>query len=182
MAGVLLCGCTTYSREVSRSGFLTQYSDKNKNNPSSIKHKPSYVDPIFALPEGKIRVEDEEGNVTLYAKSAKHVISHIIYALENNERDIFVEQILSKITIKEFEDRGMDPGIAFDKLVEHRRDVYKTFHLMPQGEATPGLFLKPLGTNMFRLAASRSGRSNMLWIGIDVSFEESNFKLRWFVR
>lgn len=175
-------GCASYSREVSRSGFLTQYSDKNRNNPSSSAQKATYVDPIFALPEGKIRVEDEEGNITLYAKSAKHVISHIIYALENNERELFVEQIMSKITIKEFEDRGLDPGIAFDELLNHRRDVYKTFHLMPRGEETPGLFLKPIGTNMFRLAASRSGRSNLLWIGVDISFEESNFKLRWFVR
>ena len=177
-----LCGCKPYQREISRKGMLTPFSDETRAAGGSKPTGPSYTHPVFALPEGKIRVEDEDGEVTLYAKSVKHLISHIIYALENDERDLFVDQILSKITIAEFHERNLDPGIAFDELVNHRKDVYKAFHLMPQGERTPGMFLRTLGPNMFRLAASRSGRAHLLWIGIDVSFEGGNYKLRWFVR
>ena len=182
LSGVHLSGCKPYQREVSRNGLLTPYSDETRAQGGQKSAPPPNVHQVFALPEGKIRVVDEDGNVTLYAKSVKHLMSHIIYALENGERDLFVEQIMSKITKQEFYDRNLDPGIAFDELVNHRKDVYKVFHLMPRGENTPGMYLKPLGPNMFRLAASRSGRNNLLWIGIDVSFESSNYKLRWFVR
>lgn len=177
-----LASCAPYEREISRRGILTDFSDENKGGSPNAHSRPAFVDPVFALPEGKIRVEDDDGNVTLYAKSVKHLMSHIITALENNERDLFTEQILSKTTVDEFKERNLNPGIAFDELVKRRKQIYQCFHLMPNGEYSPGLFLKPIGTNMFRLAVSRAGHSELLWIGIDVSFEQSNYRLRWFVQ
>lgn len=173
--------CQPYEREISRRGILTDFSDATQGN-SGAQARPAYVDPVFALPEGKIRVEDEDGNVTLYAKSVKHLMNHIIQTLENGERDLFTEQILSQITVDEFKERNLDPGLAFDELAKRRKQIYQCFHLMPNGEYSPGLFLKPIGTNMFRLAVSRAGHSELLWIGMDVSFEQSNYRLRWFVR
>lgn len=173
--------CQPYEREISRRGILTDFSDATQGKSGS-QARPAFVDPVFALPDGKIRVEDEDGNVTLYAKSVKHLMNHIIQTLENGERDLFTEQILSKITVDEFKERNLDPGLAFDELAKRRKQIYQCFHLMPNGEYSPGLFLKPIGTNMFRLAVSRAGHSELLWIGMDVSFEQSNYRLRWFVR
>ena len=172
--------CTPYRKEVSRKGLLTKLA--NQQDGIHETPDPTSINAIFAVPGGNIRTEDQDGNVTLYAKSIKHLMNHIIYALENDERDLFTQQILSQITIDEFTARDLDPGIAFDQLVKHKRDVYKMFRYIPMGESTPGIYIEPVGKNLFRLAISRAGRSQLLWIGIDVSFEHTNYKLRWFVR
>ena len=175
---LIAVGCQPYEREVSRSGLLSKLKETQEGNRKAID--PASIHPVFGVPGGKIRVEDEQGNVTLYAKTIKHLMNHLIHALEYDERDLFVEQILSQITIEEFEERGLDPRLAFDELVNRRRDVYRLFHFMPMGEHTPGLYPTPIGQNIFRLQVSRVGR-DLLWSGIDVSFEQGNYKLRWFV-
>lgn len=175
-----LGACKPYQKEVNRSGLLTKLQDKQQGRHAPVA--PTNIHPVFGIPGGKIRHEDPDGTITLYAKSIKHLMNHIIHALENGERDLFVEQILSEITVAEFHERGLDPGIAFDELVKHRRDVYRLFHFMPMGERTPGLYPKSINTNMFRLEISRPGHPELLWIGLDASFEQGNYKLRWFVR
>ncbi|MBL4810054.1 MAG: hypothetical protein JKY43_08390 [Phycisphaerales bacterium] len=175
-----IAACTPYRKEISRSGLLTKLDNQQRGVREPVK--PTSINAIFAVPGGKIRTEDEDGNIILYAKSFKHLINHIIYALENNERELFVEQILSQITIDEFTERGLDPHIAFDELVKHKKDVYRVFHLMPMGERTPGLYIQSVGKNIFRLQASRAANKKLLWIGIDASFEDINYKLRWFVQ
>lgn len=176
--GLVIPGCKPYQREVSRSGLLSKLKDTQEGNRKPID--PANIHPVFGVPGGKIRIEDEQGNVTLYAKTIKHLMNHLIHALEYEERDLFVEQILSQITIDEFEERGLDPRLAYDELVNRRRDVYRLFHFMPMGEHTPGLYPTPVGQNIFRLQVSRVGR-DLLWSGMDVSFEQGNYKLRWFV-
>ncbi len=177
-ACVTLCACKPYQKEVKRSGLLSKLKESQEGTRKPIA--PENIHPVFGVPGGKIRVEDEEGNVTLYAKSIKHLMNHMIHALEYEERDLFVEQILSEITIEEFRERGLDPGLAFDELLNRKRDVYRLFHFMPMGEHTPGLYPTPIGRNIFRLQVSRVGR-DLMWSAIDVSFEQGNYKLRWFV-
>jgi len=175
----------TYERVVSRSGLsstLARLSESSEGAPSAGVTNRTTGQDAFAVPGGKLRVEDEDGNVTLHAKRVKHLIAHIIWTLENDEREVFVEQVLSGRTIEEFEDRGLDPELAFDRLTERRRDVYRLFGAMPMGEATPGLFLKQIGTNMFRLQVPRGRHPDLHWTGLDASFEHGDFKLRWFVR
>jgi len=175
-----LTACTPYQKEISRTGLLTKLKDKQMGN-NRKRIAPENIHPVFAIPGGKIRHEDPDGNVILYAKTIKHLMNHIIYALENEERDLFVEQILSKITVDEFKERGLDPAIAFDELLIRKRDIYQLFHYMPMGERTPGLYPTPVGTNIFRLQISRSRAPDLLWIGMDASFEQGNYKLRWFI-
>jgi len=174
-----LAGCTPYRKEISRSGLLSDLKDKQQGSQKRID--PEKIHPVFGVPGGKIRQEDPDGKVILYSKTIKHLMNHLIHALEYEERDLFVEQILSQITIDEFKDRGLDPAIAFDELLVRKRDIYRLFHFMPMGERTPGLYPTPVGTNIFRLQISRIGREDLLWIGMDVSFEQGNYKLRWFI-
>jgi hypothetical protein len=176
----LLCAGCTYEREIRRNSVLNKLREAQEGRLEPVE--PRAVHPVFSLPQGSIRVEDEEGNITLYAKSVRHLMDHIISTIENDERELFVEQVLSTITREEFEERGLDPGIAFDELKARRRDVYRVFHFMPFGEGTPGIYLEPIAQNIFRLAVSRSGHRDLYWIGIDIVFERGNYKLRWFVR
>ena len=180
LAPALLCAGCTYQREIRRNSVLSKLQEAQEGRLQPVE--PRTVHPVFALPQGSIRVEDEEGNITLYAKSVRHLMDHIISTIENDERDLFVEQVLSTITREEFEERGLDPGLAFDELKARRRDVYRVFHFMPFGEGTPGIYLEPIDQNIFRLAVSRSGHRDLHWIGIDIVFESGNYKLRWFVR
>tara|TARA_R110000744_G_scaffold231212_1_gene349402 strand:- start:196 stop:804 length:609 start_codon:yes stop_codon:yes gene_type:complete len=183
LSGALLIAyissCAEYRTEVNRTGLLSKLKDKQEGNRKPID--PDKIHPVFGVPGGQIRVEDDDGTVTLYAKSIKHLMNHIIHALEYEERDLFVEQILSEITVDEFEQRGLDPGVAFDELLVRKREVYRLFHFMPMGESTPGLYPTSVGTNIFRLQVSKVGRE-LLWSGMDVSFEHGNYKLRWFVQ
>jgi len=176
----LPAACTPYQTEVKRTGLLSKLKDKQQGTSNRID--PENIHPVFGVPGGQIRSEDPEGNVTLYAKSIKHLMNHIIHALEYEERDLFVEQILSEITVEEFQDRGLDPGMAFDELLTRKREVYRLFHFMPMGEGTPGLYPTTVGRNIFRLQVSRVGRPGLLWIGMDASFERGNYRLRWFVQ
>lgn len=176
----IIPGACTYEREVRRNSVLSKLQEAQQGNLTPVE--PRTVHPVFALPQGQIRVEDEQGNITLYAKSVRHLMDHIISTIENDERDLFVDQVLSTITRDEFTQRGLDPGLAFDELKARRRDVYRVFHFMPFGEGTPGLYLESIDQNIFRLAVSRSGHKDLYWIGIDIVFERGNYKLRWFVR
>jgi hypothetical protein len=136
---------------------------------------------VLRTPEGGIRQEREDGTVVLHAKTVHHLITHIVQAIQNNEEDLFVQQILCEQTLEEFRIRRVDPALGFQELVRRQRDAFRLFNAMPFGEGTPGLYMEPTGTNQFRLALPRSSWAELEWVGIDVVFERGNYKLRWFV-
>lgn len=173
----------TYRREVSRSGMIRDLADAQNGSLSKKRPKPgaAQLNPVFAVPNEGIRVEDDDGNITLYTKRITHLMTHIMKTIENDEPELFVEQVLSERTIREFEERGLEPALAHEELTRRRKDIYKLFAAMPMGEATPGMYLKPLDKNLFRLEVPKARRAKLNWIGIDASFEQGNFKLRWFV-
>lgn len=179
-------GCTE-QRIVRSSGLLENIVAKregqSQNQLASVEPGSGRAaNPVFMIPDGKIRYEDEDGEITLYAKRVKHLMTHIISTIENDEPELFVEQVLSKHTIAEFNERGLDPALAFDELKRRKRDIYEFFYVVPMGEATPGVYLEQLGTNMFRMAVPRGRHPELHWVGMDASFEGGNYKLRWFVR
>ncbi len=94
---------------------------------------------------------------------------------------MFIEQLLCERTKDEFYERGLDPGLAFDELVRRERDIGRLFYYMPMGEYTPGLHLTTIGRNTFRLKLPRANNESLYWLGIDVVFEKSNYRLRWFL-
>ena len=97
--------------------MLSKLKDTQEGNRKPVD--PATIHPVFGVPGGKIRVEDDQGNVTLYAKTIKHLMNHLIHALEYEERDLFVDQILSQITIDEFEERGKKVEWLFYKNEGH---------------------------------------------------------------
>ena len=175
----LLGGCT-YEREISRSGMLIGV--EGAEFAGKAKHDTRNVPDFLRTPDEGIRVEHDDGSITLYTKSMRQLMTQITIAIQNGERELFVDQILSTKTKEEFIERGLDPGMAFDELVTRQRDIFRLFYFMPMGEYTPGVFLKGIGRNEFRLKISRANNQTLRWTGIDASFEKTNYRLLWFVR
>jgi len=51
---------------------------------------------------------------------------------------------------------------------------------MPMGEFTPGLYLKPMGRNIFRLELPPKISKGLNWTFVDMVVEFGKWKLRWF--
>jgi len=176
----LLWGCG-YERVVSQRNILSGIQGAESQIPH--KQRPnSKPASVFAVPEGGIRQEDEDGVITLYAKSFSHLMTHIAMVIENDEKELFIEQVLSQVTKDEFLERNLDPGLAFDEIKARQREVFRLFHFMPMGEYTPGMVVQPVGRQTFRLTLDGSSNRDLRWIGIDAVFEGGNYRLRWFVK
>lgn len=174
---IVLAGCME-ERVVSRKGLLSSLPGAQTQIPDQrTTRRPDVLRP----PSGGIREVLDDDTIILHAKSVQHLMSHIVSAIQNNEKELFVEQILSRQTRDEFRIRGYDPGTAFDEAVRRQRDVFKLFNSMPFGENTPGIHLQSIGRNEFRLEVPRSSRRGLKWTGIDVVFEQGNYHLRWFI-
>ena len=174
----LLGGCT-YERIISQSSVLSGLDGSQSAIPAK---KLSRTLPDFLrTPDEGIRVENEDGSITLYTKSVRQLMAQISTTIANGEKDLFLEQVLCELTKQEFYERGLDPAMAFDELVKRQRDIGRLFYYMPMGEYTPGLYLKTIGRNTFRLQLPRANNESLYWIGIDVIFEKSNYRLRWFI-
>jgi hypothetical protein len=130
----------------------------------------------------EIVVENEDGSVTLLSKSGSHLMRHIQRTLHEDERELFVEQVLSEVTRREFEERGLDPTEAFDQLKEHEREIAELFARMPLGEHTPQVIMKKVGRNTFRVRVTGMGTDALYWRGYDMVLEGGNWRLRWMVR
>jgi len=173
-----LGGCT-YRRIISQTGILSGLEGAQSQIPSK---RPTQALPDFLrTPDAGIRIENNDGTITLYAKSIRQLMTQITTTIKNGEKDLFVEQVLSKVTKEEFYDRGLEPGLGFDELKAHQKDIFRLFYFMPMGEYTPGLYLQNVGRNTFRLSLSRARNESLYWIGIDAVFENGNYRLRWFV-
>jgi|CXWL01.1.fsa_nt_gi hypothetical protein len=52
---------------------------------------------------------------------------------------------------------------------------------MPGGEYTPGMLVQTVGRNVFRLQVYGMAARDLKWTGMDMVYEENNYRLRWFV-
>lgn len=181
--GVAALGLTTpgcvEERVVSRKGLLTSLPGAQTGGIPDGRNI-TRAD-ILRTPIDGIRQKHEDGSVILYAKSVQHLMSHIVQTVQNDEAELFTQQVLSSKTRQEFVVRGYDPTEAYKEIVRRRRDVFRLFNTMPFGERTPGLFLQPLAErNQFRLRLPKSSWGDLRWTGIDVVFEDGNYRLLWF--
>ncbi|MEZ6243137.1 MAG: hypothetical protein R3B57_08850 [Phycisphaerales bacterium] len=127
-----------------------------------------------------LRIEHEDGTVILVSKTGRQLMAHIYTTLANNEPELFVDQVLSEISKKEFAERGVDPLEGFKYLQQHQDVIRKLFNAMPMGEFTPGVFMKAQGDNVFRLELTGLGKRGLTWTFMDMVFEHGGWRLRWF--
>ena len=171
-------GCR-YERVVSHSGLLVGIEGAESQIPA--KQTGQALPDFLRTPDEGIRIENDDGTITLYSKSVRQLMSHITTTIQNGEKELFVEQVLATSTKDEFIERGLDPGLAFEEVTNRQRDIFRMFYYMPMGEYTPGLFLETIGRNVFRLKLPRANNEKLYWIGLDVVFEKGNYRLRWFL-
>ena len=128
---------------------------------------------------GELRIENDDGSITLVASTGKHLIMHIVRTLRDDDEALFTEQVLSQMTKNEFIARGYDPSEAFRELKRREADAMKLFYRMPNGELTPGVFLKRVGDDVYRMQAG-GARGDLRWTYMDMVYEGGNWRLRWF--
>ncbi len=126
------------------------------------------------------RTVAEDGTVILRSPTISDLMRHILETVVNDEEEPFTEHLLSSVTKREFIERGYDPAEAFRELKRREDDVRALFRAIPIGEFTPGVMLRNVGPNMFRLGIK--GDPDLRWSFIDVVLEKGHYKLRWLGR
>lgn len=186
-----LAGCETETRVIRDNRPLANLPGAQVRGSVGPRSSSGIADPTFLTPD-QLRVVDEDGTITLNARSARHLMTHIAQTMLNNERDLFTEQVLSRMTRAEFEQRGLDPGEAFDLLIRNEQRVMELFDAMPQGERTPGVAWEPLGRapgrpgrpggQLVRLRVTGGQTALLSWTAMDMVREDGSWRLRWFGR
>jgi len=187
---LFLPACTPEEKVVNYKPFFAGLDAAGQG--ASLRHGQAYVKDgevvgtsradISKLLQQPIVIENDDGSVTLVSKSGSHLMRHIQRTLYEDDRDLFTEQVLSRITREEYVVRGKDPGEAFDALKEREREIMELFARMPLGENTPQVVRDQVGHNMFRVRVTGVGVSDLYWRGVDMVLEGGNWRLRWFVK
>lgn len=145
-----------------------------------VQRKPRENAGIGAAPVTETVVEHEDGSVTLIATRPAHVMGHIRRTLVRDEKDLFVEQVLSEATKEEYRARGLDPADAFDALKEDEAEIAMLFSRMPFGEASPSVIMSKVDAKTVRLKLTGAGTRGLKWTVIDFVYEPDGYRLRWF--
>ena len=164
-------------------GGLPGASTEETVTPAKVPALPASVaGPIDEVNESDrpLVLEDDAGVRTILSRSGRDLMYHVVWTLEEGERELFAEQVLSSVTRREFMERGRDPREAFDMLEPRQRAIRTLFSRMPQGEFTPGMVMKPVGGGVYRLQV-RPG-PQLYFSGMDLVNEAGHWRLRWFVR
>lgn len=191
-----LIGCQSEERIVRYRPMLATVPGATfGTEPVGPRFKGEYVDPTGTKtpegmlanaegeeepPESELVIELPDGTKRLVSTTGRHLMSHIINTIDADDREMFLDQVLSDLTKEEFLERGMDPGLAFDELKKRRADIMKLFNKMPMGEFTPGMLMKNVGGGVQRLQVFGAAASELRWTFMDMRFEHGQWKLRWF--
>lgn len=169
MAAALAAGCS-YERVVYRRPMFAGLPGVESGG-ALISDKPrGYRDPT-QIDGGEITIEREDGSKVLLARSARHLMAHIYTTLKEDQKELFTEQVLCEATRAEFRARAVDVGEAFDYLKEHEQEVAALFGRMPMGEYTPGVLMRQIGEDVYRVALSPKAAQGLPWCGFDMVWE-----------
>ena len=123
------------------------------------------------------RLVSDDGTITLRSPTVADLMRHMLETIAADEEDLFTEQLRSSVTRREFVERGYDPVEAFRELKRRQDDLRALFRAMPVGEYTPGVMMRQVGRNTFRLGVK--GDPDLKWSFLDVVLERGNYTLRW---
>ncbi len=165
------------SKTVSYNSFLSGLPGAEQTLPYR-RDIGDYRDPTL-IPENEIVQEIEPKKKKLIAKTGRHLMIHIYTTVDENDADLFVDQVLSTATKRECADRGVDPRTLFNRLRNRQEDLQRLFAAMPAGERTPGLFLRPVAGGAKRVQLDGIPAKGLFWDGFDMIMEDGNWKLVW---
>ncbi|MEO1585470.1 MAG: hypothetical protein AAFR96_12985 [Planctomycetota bacterium] len=130
----------------------------------------------------ELRTESDDGTVTLRALTGRHLMRHVFETLRNGERELFVEQVLSRATIAEFEANGQTADDAYELLRGSLADIEGLFARMPMGEYTPNAQVDTLRPGLLRVRLLRGVGRDLRWQGFDMIMEGGSQRLLWFYK
>ena len=176
-----VAGCVEVTREPVGKPLLSGI--QGGGGFASVRQLDGSGDPINSAGLGvgeDRRIENPDGSIKLNTPTVRDLMRHMLETIADDEEVLFTENLLSPITKREFTDRGYDPAEAFRELKRRQKDVRALFRAMPVGEFTPGVLLRNVGRNTFRL--SIKGDPDLAWSFMDVVLDKGQYKLRWFGR
>ncbi|MBK7405434.1 MAG: hypothetical protein IPJ41_12580 [Phycisphaerales bacterium] len=164
-----LAGCS-YEKTVYRRPMLSGLPGVISGGDMMSEKPMGYQDPRVSQ-DGRITIDRGDGSKVLVARSARDLMAHIYSTLKADQRDVFTAQVLCDATRQEFVERGFEPGEAFAYLKEHEGEVAALFGRMPGGEYTPGVVLRQISGNVYRVALSPKAAEGLNWCGFDMVWE-----------
>lgn len=128
MLALALAGCETYEKDVSGRPFFSGLDGADLPELQDTRLS-GYQDPGARPVE--LRAESDDGVVTLRALTGRHLMRHIYETLRDEEKDLFIDQVLSEATKQEFVSHGQTPEDAYEMLRESLPDIERLFARMP---------------------------------------------------
>ncbi len=180
---LILCGVPACEQErvVYYRPMLAGLPGTESNTPITDPRPRGAIDVPPPTPNEELVVKSPDRKQThLVARTAHHLMIHVYTTLRDGDEALFLDQVLSVRTRDEYFERGLDSREAFTFLTEHLGEVKKLFDQMPMGEYTPGLYLEPVGPNIFRLEVHGKAAQDLSWTGFDMIREGADYRLRWF--
>lgn len=168
---LLAASCTPYEKDVNYKPFFTGLEGAKMTTPPTVGAASRGPDPTAGPADARIRIEEKDGTVTLVARNAQSLMRHITMTLENNERDLFTAQVLSRRTRAEYFQRGLDPAQAFDTLKKSEKQIKELFRRMPLGEHSPNVLMDKLGEDLYRVRLTGKATDGLEWTAFDIAFE-----------
>lgn len=178
---LLICfggGCE--QKTVAYNSFLSGLPGAEQRLPLN-RSLGEYVDPT-RMDESTLVVEDKKDKKKkLIAKTGRHLMIHLYNTVDSGDSQLFVDEVLSEMTKREYFERGLDPRDGFKTLVETQADLQLLFSRMPAGEMTPGIFARPVGSGVQRVELDGLAARGLYWTGFDMVMERGSWRLRWMV-
>lgn len=189
-SGSLMLAACQDEKVVNYKPFFSGLEGVKTATPPVAAEAPSAIPKADNGEEMGLVKENQDGSVTLVIKSGRNLMAHIQRTLAGSEdpaeavvlKDQFTRQVLSEITRGEYQERGRDPGEAYDLAKKSQKDIAKMFNRMPMGEYSPNVLMDQIGRNMIRVRLTGQARRDLTkWTGFDMVLEKGNWRLRWFV-
>jgi len=105
---------------------------------------------------------------------------HIFETLRDENKDLFIDQVLSEATKQEFQSHGKTPDDAYEMLVDELDSIDRLFARMPMAEHSPNAVFTRIGDGIHRLRLVRGAGRDLRWQGFDMISEDGNERLLWF--
>ncbi len=135
---------------------------------------------VMAAPEPSL-IENPDGTKTMISRNGRQLMLNMIKCFDDELPDLFVKDVLCTVTRAEYAERGLDPVQAYHTLRKRREDIMLLLERIPGVERTPGVLVKTVGRNIFRIEITGSFARGLAYTGVDIMFEGGNYRLRWFL-
>lgn len=124
-----------------------------------------------------LRLMRPDGEIILILRSPGHVMHHLMVTLQNEEYDLLYDQVIAEAAKTEYRRVAQDPYESVQFLRKNRDHIGALFATFPLADRTPGVNMKPVGRNTFRMTAPKMMWPDLRLRSFDVIIEDGRFRL-----